>query len=286
MYRTNSPVRETGIGLRGPHYADIFAQAPAVGWMEIHPENYFGGGRNRASLLRVRADYPLSLHGVGLSLGADRSVDEDHLRRLRDLALITEPFLISDHASWSASGNAHFNDLLPLPYNEESLFRLCTNIDRVQNVLQRSILVENPSTYISFTQSTMDEAEFMNETVRRTGCGILLDINNIWVQAHNHDFDPCTYVAAINSAAVGEIHLAGHAERAFDGGTLLIDTHGHAVADTVWDLFSFALERCGPVPTLVEWDADLPPLSVLCAEADKAQTIIDTHKSRNLPHAA
>ncbi len=286
MYRINHPARETGIGLRGPHYADIFAHPPAVGWMEIHPENYFGGGRNRAALLRVRADYPLSLHGVGLSLGADRPVDEDHLARLRDLAAVTEPFIISDHASWSASGNAHFNDLLPLPYTDESLARLCANINRVQDVLHRPILVENPSTYVSFAANTMDEAQFMNETARRTGCSILLDVNNICVQAHNHNFDARAYVAAIDATAVGEIHLAGHAERTFSGGTLLIDTHGRAIPDCVWDLFAFALERCGPVPTLVEWDADLPPLPVLCAEAAQAQNLIDVHKSRNLPHAA
>lgn len=280
------PARETGIGLRGPHFQDIFTQPPPIGWMEVHPENYFGGGRNRAALLRVRADYPLSLHAVGLSLGADRPVDAEHLEKLRALAAETEPFLISDHASWSASGNAHFNDLLPLPYTHESLARLCDNIGRTQDALARRILVENPSSYVAFAHNDMDEAAFMNEAAHRSGCGILLDINNIYVQAHNHGYDPRAYIAAIDAAAVGEIHLAGHTPRMFGGGTLLIDTHSRPVADDVWALYAFALERFGPVPTLIEWDADLPALSTLCAEADKAQGLIDSCKARGFANAA
>lgn len=280
------PSRETGIGLRGPHVQDILNGAPAAGWLEVHPENYFGGGRNRAMLRQVRAHYPLSLHGVGLSLGADRPVDEDHLARLCALTTEIEPFVISDHASWSASGNAHFNDLLPLPYTRESLERLCANIGRVQDALGRRILVENPSSYVSFTHNDMDEAQFMNEAARRSGCGLLLDINNIHVQSHNHDFDVRAYITAIDAHAVGEIHLAGHTARTFPGGTLLIDTHSRPVADDVWALYDLALTHCGIIPTLIEWDADLPPLSTLLAEADKAQALIDARKTGGIAHAA
>ena len=284
--RPTGPVRACGIGLRGLHFAAIREQKPPVGWLEIHPENYFGGGRNRQALTAVRADYALSFHAVGLSLGAARPVDPEHLAKIAELARLYEPFQISDHAAWSASGNAHFNDLLPLPYTAESLSRLCDNIGRAQDALGRRILVENPSAYAAFAADEMDEPHFLNEMARRSGCGLLLDVNNVYVQAHNHGFDAAAYISAINAQAVGEIHLSGHEGRAFGDGTLLIDTHASAVDDGVWALYGRALAHCGAVPTLVEWDADIPPLAVLCAEAGRAQAMIDAHAGQGHADAA
>ncbi|MBU0800171.1 MAG: DUF692 domain-containing protein [Alphaproteobacteria bacterium] len=286
MNPAHALTRETGIGLRGPHFSAIFDSPPDIGWMEVHPENYFGGGRNRAALLRVRADYPVSLHAVGLSLGADQPVDTEHLRQIKELASLCAPFQISDHASWSASGNAHFNDLLPLPYTNESLQRLCDNIQRTQDYLSRTILLENPSSYVSFAHNDMDETHFMNEAARITGCGLLLDINNIYVQAHNHGYDAADYIRAIKPGTVGEMHLAGHTVREFLDGPLLVDTHNRAIAPAVWALFEQALSFHGPIPTLIEWDADLPTLKTLRMEADKAQNRINRYKAEARAHAA
>jgi uncharacterized protein (UPF0276 family) len=267
-------LRLAGIGLRAPHYIDIIEQKPAVGWVEVHPENYFGGGKHRHFLSKAREIYPLSLHAVGLSLGSDQPVDDDHLRRFKELIDLFDPFIISDHASWSASGNAHMNDLLPLPYTAESLDRICSNIDKAQDFFGRKILVENPSSYVSYATNEMTEFEFMNSLAQRTGCGLLLDVNNIFVQSVNHGFDPYTYVDAIDALRVGEIHLAGHTERHFGDETLLVDTHNRPVRDEVWDLFAYTIKRIGGVPTLIEWDGDIPDLSALVAESDKAQAIL------------
>ena len=269
------PFRAAGIGLRSSHYDDIIEQKPSVGWIEVHPENYFGGGIHRHYLGKAREHYPLSLHAVGLSLGSDQPADENHLRQLKELIDLFEPFQVSDHASWSASGNAHLNDLLPLPYTQETLQRLCENVDRVQTYFGRRILVENPSTYLSFTIDEMPEYEFMNEIARHTGCGILLDVNNIFVQSVNHSFDPYAYIDNIDPRPVQEIHLAGHTERTFDDGKILVDTHNRPVCDDVWALYDHTISRLGAVPTLIEWDGDVPPLAELVAESDKAQSIID-----------
>ncbi len=268
-----------GIGLRHVHYLDILEQKPVIGWIEVHPENFFSGGRPRRILSKVRALYPLSFHAVGLSLGSSERVSRIHLDSIKELISIYEPFHVSDHASWSMSGNAHLNDLMPLPYTEEALEALCRNIDETQDVLQRQILIENPSSYIAYKSSTMPEWEFMNEAARRTGCNILLDVNNIFVQAHNHGDDPYKYVAAIHTDHVREIHLAGHIERTFDGSdrTILIDTHSREPRREVWDLYDFSVRRHGRVPTLIEWDADTPALDVLVSEAHKAQNIINRH---------
>ena len=271
-------MREAGIGLRTPHCDDLLDSRPAVGWLEVHPENYFGGGIHRHYLARAREIYPLSLHAVGLSLGSDRPVSEGHLLQIKELVDLFEPFQVSDHVSWSASGNAHLNDLLPLPYTEETLARFCDNVDRTQTYLKRSILVENPSSYIAYRHGTMTEHEFLNEIARRTGCGLLLDVNNIYVQAHNHGFDARAYVAGINPAAVGEIHLAGHVEESFGAQTLLIDTHSRYIRPEVWALYEDTIALMGPVPTLIEWDSDLPSLPDLAGEAFKAQEIIDRHR--------
>ena len=281
------PSREAGIGLRGKHYGDICHEKPSVGWIEVHPENYFGGGIHRHHLSNARELYALSLHAVGLSLGSDQPVDENHLRQIKELIDIYDPFQVSDHVSWSASGNAHLNDLLPLPYTKETLERLCGNIDKTQNYFGRPILVENPSTYVSFKINDMTEYEFMNEVAKRTGCGVLLDVNNIFVQAFNHGFDAYEYIDNINKEPVGEIHLAGHTERRFDDGIILVDTHNRPVRQEVWDLYEHAIKRFGAVPTLIEWDGDIPELSILVEQSDKAQSIIERNRTtRGLSHEA
>jgi len=280
------PAGQAGIGLRGDHYDDIVDQKPDTGWIEVHPENYFGGGIPRRKLLKARELYPLSFHAVGLSLGSDQAVSNDHLAAMKELIDIYEPFQISDHASWSASGNAHLNDLLPLPYTGESVARIADNVDKTQEFFGRRILVENPSTYVAFAENEMTEPEFMNEIAKRTGCGVLLDINNIYVQANNHGFDTREYMDAIKTDYVGEMHLAGHIEQDYEGGTLLIDTHNQYVCAQVWDLYRYAVSRFGAVNTLIEWDTDLPALSELVGEAHKAQAIIDAHKTEMISDAA
>jgi uncharacterized protein len=259
-----------GIGLRAPHYRELLERRPDVGWVEVHSENYFGeGGQPRWFLERVRRDYPVSLHGVGLSLGSADALDLDHLISLKALIERFEPGLVSDHLSWSAVGGRYLNDLLPLPYTEEALQVFCDHVAQAQEFLGRRMLIENPSSYVVWCHSTIPESEFLRAVVERTGCGILLDVNNVYVSATNHGFDPFAYLAAIPVAPVAEIHLAG-----FDRGEhCLIDTHGKPVAEPVWALYAAAMRRFGPVPTLIEWDTDLPPLDVLLAEAAKADTL-------------
>lgn len=274
-----------GIGLRSPHYDAFVQNTPAIGWIEVHPENYFGGGTHRHFLKKIRGNYPLSFHAVGLSLGSAHPVHSDHLRQIKELVDIFEPFAVSDHASWSASGNAHLNDLLPLPYTQETLRQLCDNIHRTQDFLQHPILVENPSTYISFKHNDMTEYEFMNEAAAKTGCGLLLDINNIYVQSRNHGLDPYAYIDNVHPAYVREMHLAGHSEKKTQSGIILVDTHNTAVRSEVWDLFRHAVKRFGCIPTLIEWDQDFPPLETLLAEAQRARHILKT-QDRRIRHAA
>lgn len=267
-------VNPVGIGLRHPHYQDILDEKPAIGWLEIHPENYFGGGVNRHFLTKARENYEMSFHAVGLSLGSADGIDKNHLQKIKDLIDIFEPFQFSDHASWSASGNAHLNDLLPLPYTEESLQNLCLNINEVQDFLGQTILVENPSSYIAFADDEMRENQFLSEAAKRTGCLLLLDVNNIYVQSQNHNFDPYSYIDAIDPAKVGEIHLAGFTLQPVGDKEILIDTHSRPVHDPVWDLYSHAIKHLGITPTLIEWDDDIPPLSTLVDEAEKARNIM------------
>jgi uncharacterized protein (UPF0276 family) len=269
-----------GIGLRSPHLAEVMARRPRVGWLEVHPENYMGAPAAADALEHLRTDYPLSLHCVGLSLGSADGIDADHLGRLKALAHRLEPCRVSEHMSWSAHGGAWLNDLLPLPYTEESLAVICGNVDRMQTALGRQILVENPSSYLSYRDSTMPEAVFLAELVRRTGCGILCDINNIYVSAHNLGLDPQDYLWTLPAAAVGEIHLAGHARNEIDGQVLLIDDHGGRVIDPVWALYRDAVDRFGPVPTMIEWDTALPPLDVLLAEAAQADAVAEVRHAR------
>lgn len=273
------PADKAGIGLRSPHYKEILETTPAIGWLEIHPENYFCGGVHKHFLDKIADKYPLSMHAVGLSLGADQPVDNDHLAKLKTLIDRYNPFLVSDHIAWSASGNAHLNDLLPLPYTQESLKRLCQNIMQVQNTLERNILVENPSTYITFKDNEMSEAEFMNAVCEKTGCGMILDVNNIYVQSHNHGLEPIAYIDTINPLYVGEIHLAGHIEKPIGEHSLLIDTHNQNVCNAVWRLYDYAVQKIGALPTLIEWDQDYPPLQTLLDEANRARNIMQKHEA-------
>ncbi len=273
----HSPIPpRAGVGLKPQHYRDILDGAPDIGWFEVHAENYMGaGGPPHAYLTAVRERYPLSLHGVGLSIGGIGPLDKDHLRRLRSLADRYQPALFSEHLAWSSHDTVYLNDLLPLPYTEETLDRVCTHIDEVQDTLQRQMLLENPSTYVAFAETSMSEVAFLREVVRRTGCGLLLDVNNVFVQAANHGFDAAGYVDSFPTEHVGEIHLGGHDEdEDDDGSALLIDDHGREVADPVWALYARALARTGPKPTLIEWDNDVPDWATLFAEARRADAVI------------
>ena len=267
---TAIPVR-SGIGLRAPHCREIIDSGPDIGWVEVHSENYFGdGGQPHHFLERIRADYPLSLHGVGLGLGSSDPLDLEHVRKLGRLIERYEPGLVSEHLCWSAAGGRHLNDLLPLPYTEEALDHVCERIDALQRFLGRQVLIENVSSYLEFHHSTIPEWEFLAEVAHRSGCAILLDVNNVYVNAVNHGFDARAYLAAMPADAVQEVHLAG-----FDAsGPCLIDTHGTPVAREVWSLYRDAIARLGPRPTLIEWDTDIPPLDVLIAEAGKAEAIL------------
>jgi uncharacterized protein (UPF0276 family) len=234
-----------------------------------------GGGTPLRYLDAIRRDFPISLHGVGLSLGSAEGLDAAHLERIRQVAERIEPGLMSEHIAWSVVGGTYLADLLPLPMTEEALAVVCRHVDQVQSCVKRKILVENPSTYLRFRHSTIPEWEFMTAVAERTGCGILCDVNNIAVSAHNHGWDAATYLAALPPAAIGEIHLAGHSVRPLaDGGTLRIDDHASPVIAEVWALYRQALARFGPVPTLIEWDNDVPPLDVLLGEAAKAGALI------------
>jgi len=262
---------QAGIGLRAPHYRALLEQRPALGFVEVHSENFFGaGGQPHYFLAKARELYPLSLHGVGLSLGSVDALDERHLAQLQRLVERYQPAFVSEHLCWCSFGGRYANELLPLPYTEEALTHVCSRVTEAQERLGRRILVENVSAYVRYGHSAIPEWEFFTEVGRRTGCGLLLDINNVYVNSINQGFDAQAYVDAIPARAVEEIHLAGYEV----GAECLIDTHGRAVHPPVWALFRRAIERIGPVPTLVEWDTDLPALPVLLAEAHKAQAVL------------
>jgi len=264
----------TGIGLRTPHVAEIMASRPALPWLEVHSENYLGGGPQLGRLERLRREYPVSLHGVGLSLGTDGNLDGRHLARLRALVGRIEPCLVSEHLSWSIVDGAYLNHLLPLPYTEDTLEIVTRHVACAQEALGHRILIENPSGYLRFRHSTIPESEFIAELARRTGCGLLCDVNNIYVTASNLGLDAAAYIDALPPEAVAEIHLAGHSRNDADGHAILIDDHGSVVADPVWTLYARAIHRFGAVPTLIEWDTDLPELAVLLAEARKADRAV------------
>ena len=265
-----------GIGLRAAHHADFLAQRPATGWVEVHSENFFAaGGTPLGALLDVRSDYPVSLHGVGLSLGSADPLSEAHLESLARLVERVQPALVSEHLSWSSAGGRFLNDLLPMPCTEEALAHLCARIGAVQERLGRPILVENVSSYLEYERADMAEWEFLVALARKSGCGILLDVNNVYVSSVNHGFDARAYLAAIPADLVGEIHLAGHTDTQLDGERFLIDSHNDVVCPAVWELYRETLARLGPVPTLIEWDLDLPPLDRLLDEAARAEACLE-----------
>jgi uncharacterized protein (UPF0276 family) len=262
-----------GIGLKAQHYDEILEGKPALDWFEVHPENYMGaGGLPHKYLTEINQYYPLSMHGVGLSLGCVDGVSNEHLSALKTVVERYQPAQVSEHLSWSHWHNTFLNDLLPLPYNQESLQCVIANIHHVQETLQRKILIENPSAYLGFHHSDMSETDFLSELVKQTDCGLLLDINNVYVSANNQHYSAETYIQQYPLHAVGEIHLAGHAEEVIDNETVLIDDHGSPVIDDVWQLFSHTLEQLThDVPVLIEWDTDIPALETLLAEANKAK---------------
>lgn len=271
------PLR-AGIGLRHPHHRAFAETRPATGWIEVHSENFMRGGPPGDLLADLRRDYPVSLHGVGLSLGSAFDLDAQHLERLAALVERIEPALVSEHVSWSVAHGRYLNDLLPLPYTEEALGVLVAHIDEMQTRLGRTIAIENPSTYLQLDGAEMDEASFVAEAVRRSGCLLLLDVNNVYVSARNHGFDAEAYLDAMPADRVAEIHLAGHTLKSIDGVELRIDDHASPVPDAVWQLYRRTIERIGPRPTLIEWDAEIPKLDVLLAEAAKADRILDERR--------
>ena len=267
---------QAGVGLRHSHVSEFLAGIPSVAWLEVHSENYLvAGGPRLAQIERIRRDYPLSCHGVGLSIGSAEGLDSEHLARLRALYDCLEPGLVSDHLSWSVAAGVYASDLLPLPMTEEALEVVSRNVSHAQDVLGRRLAIENPSTYLTYAQSVIPEVEFLEALVAQTGCALLLDVNNLYVCQRNHGADPEEYLARVPTEAVAEIHLAGHSRLEVDGRVLLIDDHGSRVVDPVWALYEETLRHIGPRPTLIEWDTALPPLDVLLDEAARAQMRLD-----------
>ena len=277
-----------GVGLKPQHYREILETQPDIGFFEIHAENYMGaGGPPHRHLTAIRERHPLSLHGVGLSIGSDRPLDRAHLARLKQLIDRYAPGLFSEHLAWSTHDTAFLNDLLPVPYTIETLRRVSEHVDEVQATLGRQMLLENPSTYLAFAESTWSESDFIAEVVKRTGCGLLLDVNNVHVASTNQDWDSFAYIDSYPLTHVQEIHLAGYTREADEKGRpLLIDTHNRPVDDLVWSLFEHAVDLLGPVPTLIEWDADLPSWRDLHAEAERADAIIDARRAKETRLAA
>lgn len=290
-FPNHSIAGQAGTSFKHEHLPAIMADGKPKGFFEVHAENYMGaGGPPHRALEAIRQDNPVSLHGVCMSIGGPQPLDREHLGRFRSLVERYQPALVSEHLAWSTHENTFFNDLLPLPYTNETLSRVCEHIDEVQQAIGRPILLENPSTYVTFRESTMSETDFIRTIARRTGCGLLLDVNNVFVSATNHGFSALDYLSDFPLAKVGEIHLADHAEQADDEGErLLIDSHDGPVADAVWKLYEIVIQKCGPVPTLIEWDSNIPDWPVLKAEATAAQQILDRYigfSSLDKSHAA
>lgn len=274
--REGLPARP-GVGYKPQHFAAILANAAPVGWLEVHAENYMGeGGRPIAQLRHLAEQFPISVHGVGLSIGGEGPLDRDHLLRLKHLCGWLNPASFSEHLAWSTHDGAYLNDLLPVPYTASTLARVADHIDEVQAVLGRRMLLENPSTYVAFAETAMGEVEFLTEIARRTGCGLLLDVNNVYVSGTNQNYDPVAYLDAFPLHLVGEVHLGGHDEDRDDHGRrLLIDSHGAEVVDPVWALYARVIAKAGPLPTLIEWDNDVPDWPVLAAEAGRAARVLE-----------
>ncbi|NOC44208.1 DUF692 family multinuclear iron-containing protein [Ruegeria sp. HKCCD7559] len=276
-HRSNRLPAAPGVGYKPQHFAQILEHAQPVAWLEIHAENYMGdGGRPLAQLRHLSEQFPISVHGVGLSIGGEGALDPDHLARLKHLVGWLNPASFSEHLAWSTHDTHFYNDLLPLPYTDATLARVCDHIDQVQDTVGRQMLLENPSSYLAFEESTWSEPDFLREIARRTGSGLLLDVNNVFVSATNLDFSPQGYIDAYPIEKVEEIHLGGHDEDEDDHGhPLLIDSHGREVVDPVWALLDYVLERTGPKPVLIEWDTDVPDWSILREEAVRAQTALE-----------
>ncbi|GHC48783.1 MNIO family bufferin maturase [Neogemmobacter tilapiae] len=274
-HRNNLPAAP-GVGYKPQHFSDILTAPQPVEWLEIHAENYMGdGGRPLAQLRHLAARFPISVHGVGLSIGGESALDVDHLARLRHLCDWLQPASFSEHLAWSTHDADFLNDLLPLPYTAATLARVCAHVDQVQDVLGRKMLLENPSTYLAFQETDMDEVDFLTQIAQRTGCGLLLDVNNVFVNCTNQARDPWDYIRRFPLHLVGEIHLGGHDAQTDDhGAPLLIDSHGAAVVDPVWRLYAEAIRIGGPLPTLIEWDNDVPDWPTLVAEAGLAAGIL------------
>ena len=278
IIKENLPSALVGIGLRSQHYEEIMRTKPKIGWFEVHSENYFGeGGKPRHYLQKLRKDYPFSFHGVGLSLGSADRIQKAHLLRLKNLINMFSPCLVSEHLSWSVVEDIYVNDLLPLPYTEDSLALIIDRINQVQDTLNCQILIENISSYLQFADSIIPEYEFINELAQRTHCGILLDINNLYVSSHNHGWDMDIYLSCLSKNHVKEIHLAGFIANNIDEKTILIDAHSKPIAAPVWDLYAKAVQLFGPVPTLIEWDQDIPELFILQKEAEKAGKVLEKY---------
>ncbi len=275
--RSNHLPAAPGVGYKPQHFAQILDHAKPVAWLEIHAENYMGdGGRPLAQLRHLSEQFPISVHGVGLSIGSEGALDANHLARLKHLCGWLNPASFSEHLAWSTHDTHFLNDLLPLPYTDETITRVCDHIDQVQETVGRQMLLENPSSYLAFDESTWSEPDFLREVSRRTGCGLLLDVNNVFVSATNLDYSPQGYIDEYPLDKVGEIHLGGHDEDEDDHGhPLLIDSHGREVVDPVWALLDYVLDRSGPKPLLVEWDTDVPDWPVLRAEAERAQAALE-----------
>ena len=281
MSQTMKPIpARAGIGLKAPHYKQVLEERPDIGFFEVHAENYMGeGGPPLRYLEAIGEHYPLSLHGVGLSIGAARPLDLEHLRRLRTLMARFKPGHFSEHLAWSTHDAGFLNDLLPVPYTAETLQTVVAHINQVQEELGVQMLLENPTTYLAFTESTYSEVDFIAEVARRSGCGLLLDVNNVFISAINQQFDRFAYIDTFPLRHVKEIHLAGFTpEQDEKGRPLLIDTHNHPVDEDVWQLYAYTISRTGPVPTLIEWDSDLPPLEKLQSEASRAEEIMARRK--------
>lgn len=265
-----------GVGYKPQHFSDIMNDPSPVEWLEIHAENYMGnGGRPIAQLRALSEKFPISVHGVGLSIGGEKPLDPEHLTRLKHLITWLNPASFSEHLAWSTHDMGFMNDLLPLPYTEVTLARICDHIDQVQETVRRRMLLENPSNYLAFAESQIPEAEFLSEVAKRTGCGLLFDVNNVFISATNQQTDPYSYIDAFPLDLVGEIHLAGHEEDSDDSGApLLIDSHGREVAEPVWEMYAYTLLKGGAKPSLIEWDNDVPDWSVLAQEAERASAIL------------
>jgi hypothetical protein len=283
----NRTAERTGIGLRLPHVAEVVATRPPVGWLEIHPENFLVNPHATELLLDLVGDYPISIHTVGVSVGSADGLDVTHLERFATFVERVDPFLVSGHLAWSTAHGQYLNDLLPLPYTDETLRLVADQLARVEDRLGRRYLLENPSTYVGFAHSTMTEVEFLNELVSKTGCRLLCDVSNVFVSGHNMGHDPYEYIDRLPSCAVGELHLGGFTpeeDEATPGKTVLIDTHAGRISDAVWPLYAHALRRFGDAPTLIEWDNDIPTLARLVGEAERADGV--RSHVLEVPHAA